>query len=141
MAPLTYQNQTYYFKQTIPEGELKQKLSPTPLEQEKADQWLVCTTCLHSITKHKNSTTVNSKHMHRFVNPEGFYFEIRCFNQAPGCKLTGESTADFTWFPGFEWQLALCGNCSMHLGWKYTRTDSIFYGLIQDRLIELESGS
>lgn len=33
--------------------------------------------------------------------------------------LHGAPTLEFSWFPGYTWQLALCGQCNAHLGWKF----------------------
>ena len=49
----------------------------------------------------------------------------------------GEPTTEHSWFPPFAWQMANCGGCREHLGWRFRSTASeIFYALIEDRLIE-----
>jgi hypothetical protein len=77
---------------------------------------------------------VNGRHLHAFFNPAGIAFEIRCFRQAPGAAPQGEPSAEFTWFSGYRWQIALCTTCQSHLGWLFTN-GSVFYGLIATRLI------
>lgn len=76
---------------------------------------------------------VNGRHQHAFFNPAGIAFELRCFRQASGAVPCGEPSAEFTWFSGYCWQIALCATCQSHLGWLFT-SDSAFYGLIATRL-------
>jgi len=77
---------------------------------------------------------VNNRHEHAFFNPAGIAFVLRCFRQAPGVSPCGEPTGEFTWFPGFRWQIVLCATCQTHLGWLFTGTQS-FFGLIATRLV------
>jgi len=78
---------------------------------------------------------VNGRDRHAFVNPAGLVFEIVCFRTAPGCRRAGAPTAEWTWFPGYAWRLAVCGRCAVHLGWAYQGTADAFFGLIPDRLV------
>ncbi len=71
---------------------------------------------------------------HRFTNPAGFAFDVACFAAAPGCRVDGEPTLEYTWFPGHAWSIADCRNCSAQLGWFFSG-ESTFYGLILERLI------
>lgn len=77
--------------------------------------------------------TINDRHEHAFFNPAGIAFEIRCFCRAPGAVPHGNPSAEFTWFPAYRWQVALCATCRTHLGWLFTNGGS-FYGLIATRL-------
>ncbi len=78
---------------------------------------------------------VAGSHQHVFANPHGHVFEIGCFTAAPGCAAVGLPTSDFSWFPGMIWQVAVCGACGRHLGWRYVQGDGgVFFGLILDRL-------
>lgn len=45
----------------------------------------------------------------------------------------GEASAEFTWFPGYQWQIVLCTVCRSHLGWLFS-ADQAFFGLIANRL-------
>jgi hypothetical protein len=71
---------------------------------------------------------------HTFFNPAGIVFEIICFSTAPGCLVQGPSSTEFSWFAGFTYRLAFCGNCLTHLGWFYESRDSSFFGLILKKL-------
>lgn len=98
--------------------------------------WLLCSRCRSKITRVKYSLKVNSKSEHTFFNPQGVVFNISCFKQARGCKLYGEPTTEFSWFGGYRWQYALCANCHLHLGWHFSSSESSFFGLISNLLIE-----
>ncbi len=101
---------------------------------------LLCRQCGHPVTKTGARTLIHGAHRHVFCNPHGHVFEIGCFHSAPGCAHLGPQTAEFTWFAGYAWQIAVCGACRAHLGWRYAHADgSVFYGLILQQLVE-ESG-
>lgn len=101
---------------------------------EKPRASLCCANCRHPVTHPEAAIEINGQHFHVFTNPEGYSFEIRLFDTAT-CVRRGIATSDYTWFAGYAWQLALCSNCMLQLGWAYSR-DSVpgFYGLIADRL-------
>lgn len=96
---------------------------------------IVCAVCGHHITTERERIEVQGRHEHRCVNPDSVIFHIGCFQRAPGCASHGVPTLEFTWFPGFAWNYALCNSCSTLLGWKYHGTDApSFFGLILSRL-------
>jgi hypothetical protein len=98
---------------------------------------LVCRSCGAPITSTDDALEVRGSHEHTFFNPAGYRFEIGCFRRAPGCVELGAPTAEFTWFPGFEWCFSACGACGTHLGWRYSSgIGDAFWGLIRNRLQE-----
>ena len=104
-------------------------------ESNKKDERAIC--CGHCgapITATRHRIRQAGSHLHTVFNPAGIVFEIGCFNEAPGCRLAGESSSEFTWFTGYFWRLALCLRCSAHLGWHYARDGSEFFGLIVNHL-------
>jgi hypothetical protein len=97
---------------------------------------LCCVQCRHPITEPGARMELAGGHLHVFTNPGGFTYEVALFEYAD-CVLHGPATTEYTWFPGYAWQLALCSNCHVHLGWRYSQVGSAaFYGLIRNRLIE-----
>ena len=103
-------------------------------KSDRADEALVCTSCLNTITLRDHAVRINGSHTHTFFNPQGIVFELGCFREASGCLVMGEATSEFTWFADSVWQFALCRKCGIHLGWHYEMRESRFYGLILDRL-------
>jgi hypothetical protein len=97
---------------------------------------IVCRQCLHVITASAQRIVVNGAHAHSFANPQGIIFEIACYRDAWGCSTIGRSSPEFTWFAGYVWRIAVCANCLVHLGWRFSAPDGhFFHGLITSRLI------
>lgn len=76
-----------------------------------------------------------------FPNPHGQLREIMTALYAQNVELVGAATTHFTWFPGYAWEVALCGQCATHLGWRYTAVDAetepaTFYGLLSSALVQ-----
>ncbi len=96
---------------------------------------IVCAVCGHPISSERERIEMKGRHEHRCMNPDGVVFHIGCFHRAPGCVTHGVPTMEFTWFPGFAWNYALCAGCSTLLGWQYHGADATaFFGLILNRL-------
>jgi len=75
------------------------------------------------------------------VNPAGITYRVGCFRTAPGAVGVGSWSSFYTWFAEHLWQVACCGNCSMHLGWGFEPEREAspargFHGLIRNRLRE-----
>jgi len=100
------------------------------------DKALYCRACSARITDPNQSIAINGRHQHAFFNPAGIAFEIRCFQTAPGVLPLEAPSKDFSWFPGFSWQIAICLSCQVHLGWRFVSdtANQAFYGLIASRL-------
>jgi hypothetical protein len=120
----------------LTEGERDRLLQTLDLPDESLGRarWC-CAACGHGITGREQSIEVAGKFVHRFVNPAGLVFDIGCFREASGCVAVGEPVLEWTWFATYRWQVAVCGRCSVQLGWRYTGGGS-FFGLILERLAE-----
>jgi hypothetical protein len=94
------------------------------------DDVLRCAVCGHRITERAYRSEMAGAHEHTFVNPAGFSFHIGCFVAAPGCKYVGDTNDAFSWFPGWSWQIAICGSCRAHVGWIFRLGGDQFHGLI-----------
>lgn len=105
-------------------------------KEEEPQRTLNCRQCGHPITHPDARIQINERHHHVFTNPHGITYHIGCFKEAPGAARRGELTDFWSWFPGYRWQIALCGSCQAHLGWLFTAELDRFYGLILNRLIE-----
>lgn len=89
----------------------------------------------------RSRSVIGGSHAHVFANPGGLVFEIGCFQEAFGCRGEGPFVAEFSWFAGFAWQVAVCRACEAHLGWRYRPLSGAapgFWGLILSRLSEEE---
>jgi len=101
---------------------------------------LVCRACRSRITRRDLGMEINGRHRHVFFNPDGLVFELGCFASARNLTPGGPETGEFTWFPGYRWQVVLCTGCSSQLGWRYVGDDGGFFGLILKALMEEEQG-
>ncbi len=105
-------------------------------KKSKKERKLLCKHCEHIISSPEYRINFQGAFDHTFLNPSGQMFQIGCFRKANGCAVLGEVSSEWTWFQGFQWQVALCGQCLKHLGWFYqSETDFPFFGLILDALI------
>ncbi|WP_130470914.1 cereblon family protein [Candidatus Magnetaquicoccus inordinatus] len=98
-------------------------------------EYLYCARCRHKITSLTDKWSIHGKDEFTFFNPAGILFHIGCFQEASGCLVTGIPSSEFSWFPGFLWQMAHCSACQIHLGWLFVGAPGEdFFGLILARL-------
>ncbi len=117
-------------------GEREQRQEQRTDQVAKRRKLLLCVQCQGPITWEEARIEVNGGHLHSFFNPHGIIFHIGCFSEAPGCVPASLPSKEFTWFSGFSWQVAHCGNCNEHLGWSFQGEAGAFHGLILNRLGE-----
>jgi len=100
---------------------------------------ILCKHCRAFVTKPEFAVHTGQGFAQTFANPAGHVFEIGCFSTAPGCCDGSERSGEFTWYPGYDWCIGICRNCTFQLGWVFlpvrNRPESKFYGLILDHLI------
>lgn len=105
------------------------------LESEEEEPAILCAFCSNPVTRPRLETAVQGGTRHTFANPQGLVFDIACFRDATGCRVSAESSTEFTWFTGYCWHFAWCNACSNHLGWWFRSRRHAFFGLILDHLI------
>jgi len=109
-------------------------------EPSEEERWIICRQCRQRLTRPGERTSINGSHVHTFANPSGMVFEIGCFKMVRGCSFIGPPSYEFPWFSGHSWQIAICNICQTHLGWLFQgRESSQFFGLILDRLLEIDA--
>ncbi len=123
-------------KQTDKAVDQVQQVETRDTDDADKKEFLRCKQCQYPITRTGDRIKINEKHQHVFANPHGFIYQIGCFAQAPGCIIIGEATNYFSWFPGYAWRIALCGQCWTLLGWAFRSQESQFFGLILDKLTQ-----
>ena len=115
-----------------PEREIKSSPADEVLEEEG---WIVCRQCRQRLTRPSHRISINGSHRHNFANPSGIVFEIECYAQVQGYQVWGKPSREFAWFAGHSWEIVICSQCSIHLGWLFTGTrSSRFFGLIVEHL-------
>ncbi|MFN2267792.1 MAG: cereblon family protein [Desulfonatronovibrio sp.] len=124
------------FKTDPSTGSAAESATKNKTQDLNPEEYLICKACSTVITSKSLAVSINDSHRHVFVNPHGLVFEVRCFSKAMNISGLGPITSEFSWFPGYSWQAALCTVCQTHLGWSYQSKDNeIFFGFISDRLI------
>ncbi len=124
----------YCFKSTKNVSDHDQQVAPQDTDDSDEKKFLRCRECHAPITQPRDRIVMNEKHQHVFANPHGYIYHIGCFARALGCLAIGEETRFFSWFPGYTWKIALCGQCLTLLGWAFRSKESYFLGLILDKL-------
>jgi len=119
--------------QEMPMGLVEAETDEQSLEQEA---YIRCRQCRSVIASPEDRIIVQGSHQHTFANPHGIVFEIGCFSAVKGCGHVGPPSAEFSWFAGYSWRVAVCLICLTHLGWFFSSpAKEGFHGLILDRLI------
>ena len=120
-----------------------QALKDRGVDQEKDPETLLspkkgnlyCAICRYKITQEEYKIAIGEQQEFTFFNPSGRIFHIGCFQEAPGCVTYGMPSNEFSWFPGFSWQIVCCSNCQEHLGWLFLGgMGEHFFALILARL-------
>ncbi|BES92127.1 protein cereblon homolog [Nesidiocoris tenuis] len=73
-----------------------------------------------------------------YVNPGGFVHDTVTLLKASHLSLISHPSAEFSWFPGYYWQIAVCTHCHKHIGWKFTSQTLVpryFWGLSRQSLV------
>ena len=131
----------------LKEDELQKERSgakkPESADEEAPEERhaVLCRTCEAEITDssalfHMRSTSAAQV----FPNPYGHMRVIVTYRSAHSLSITGAPTTEFTWFAGYSWRVAYCGECRTHLGWEFEAvadsTPRSFFGLLKDELVE-----
>lgn len=103
-------------------------------ETRPKEGFLFCVACSHVIGHVSDRIEVNGSFEHTCANPYGYVHRFGCHREAHGCAISGDEHSADSWFLGFSWRLAVCGNCATHMGWLFEKTGSHFFGLILDRI-------
>ena len=99
-------------------------------EEEK----LVCEVCRSLITTTAARLELFGGHVHTRINPAGYVFRLGLFADAPGVKSVTEPSHEFSWFPGYAWQIVVCRGCLEHLGWEFGG-EKRFFALLPEKLV------
>jgi hypothetical protein len=111
---------------------------PQASDDRTAERILVCARCGQRLTSDSERISVKGAHEHTFANPHGIVFHIGCFAAATGCQVIPPPSSEWSWFPGYAWEIELCGACEAHLGWLFQSSSAVFHGFILDRLRSAE---
>ncbi|MCB1050774.1 MAG: hypothetical protein H6510_10865 [Acidobacteria bacterium] len=113
-------------------------LDPPPEQKGQATSVLtpnrlVCRSCQFILTDQPRRIRRQGQCQFVLANPFGLLFEIELYAQLFALPL-GPPSSEFTWFPGYCWQVLMCPGCNQHLGWFFSRSDDAFWALIRSRI-------
>jgi hypothetical protein len=138
-SQLSSDDGVYLLRIPLPDRQKEQLTQEEDVEKKEEEKHILCAQCRAIITSPRERIEVQGAQEHTFFNPYGIIFQIGCFRQARGCGYQGPAISEFSWFPGYNWRIALCSSCLTHLGWLYSAPDKeSFHGLILDQLIQPE---
>uniref|UniRef100_A0A8D8L012 Protein cereblon n=1 Tax=Culex pipiens TaxID=7175 RepID=A0A8D8L012_CULPI len=99
--------------------------------------YFMCKRCSNEIGSYNDLFAMSKQGVQTsYCNPSGFVHEtLTIYKTRENSTFTTERpSTEFSWFPGYSWQITLCSNCRNHLGWKFVATKKnylpkSFYGL------------
>jgi hypothetical protein len=106
-----------------------------PTREAQPGTAVLCRRCSAQLSEPRLAIAIDGRHAHELVNPAGIAFDVRCFSDAPGARPYGDASTFFSWFREHAWRIVVCGNCGVHVGWRFEGA-STFFGLIADRIAE-----
>ena len=113
------------------------KNQPDTLPTQRQPSAINCCSCKHPVTHENFRIEMDGQHGHRVTNPNGIEFIILCFSHANGCLSAGQPYRRHSWFVGYQWQISLCRQCGVHLGWVFSQANQPpFFTLIIDRITD-----
>jgi cereblon len=110
--------------------------------EEKSSAPILCKQCRALISHMEALFPMDAERIsHVYANPAGFLHEVLTATAAQGLAVAGPPTTEFSWFPGYAWEIAFCANCGSHIGWSFTAVESdsltphLFWGLRRQAII------
>ncbi|XP_055587848.1 protein cereblon-like [Uranotaenia lowii] len=99
--------------------------------------YFVCKRCENEIGSYNDLFAMSKQGIQTsYCNPQGFVHETLTIYKTKDDSTfnVDRPSTEFSWFPGYSWQITLCTNCRQHLGWKFVATKKnylpkSFYGL------------
>ncbi|CAH0664252.1 unnamed protein product [Spodoptera exigua] len=99
---------------------------------------LCCSSCMAQIARKEHIFPMSSEGVHsNYTNLGGYMHDILTVSEACNVETNGAPSAEYSWFPGYTWTVALCANCMVHVGWRFealkrSLRPAQFYGLCRN---------
>ncbi|CAH1634959.1 unnamed protein product [Spodoptera littoralis] len=99
---------------------------------------LCCSSCMAQIARKEHIFPMSSEGVHsNYTNLGGYMHDILTVSEVCGVAPSGAASAEYSWFPGYTWTVAVCANCMVHVGWRFeamkrSLRPSEFYGLCRN---------
>ncbi|XP_058119897.1 protein cereblon isoform X2 [Anopheles coustani] len=97
----------------------------------------ICKRCENEVASYSDIFAMSKQGVQTsYCNPSGYVHDTLTVHKTKedSTITVGPPSAEFSWFPGYSWQIIVCVNCRQHLGWKFVATKKnflpkSFYGL------------
>ncbi|XP_045530007.1 protein cereblon-like [Pieris brassicae] len=102
---------------------------------------LCCVSCSTEIARRENMFAMSTEGVHsNYINLGGYMHDLVTVTQTQNIQLSGPASAEFSWFPGYAWSIALCVCCMAHVGWRFDALKravrpSQFFGLCRNNVV------
>ncbi|XP_052744823.1 protein cereblon isoform X2 [Bicyclus anynana] len=84
---------------------------------------LCCAACEVEIARREQIFAMSTEGVHsNYINLGGFVHDVVTVSSVRNTRLSGAPSAEYSWFPGYEWTVAVCAMCHAHVGWRYVWT-------------------
>ncbi|KAJ0172843.1 hypothetical protein K1T71_011982 [Dendrolimus kikuchii] len=81
---------------------------------------LCCSSCWAEVARRDQLFAMSSDGVHsNYTNLGGYMHDIVTVAACGNVALSGAPSAEYSWFPGYMWTIALCRICTAHLGWRF----------------------
>lgn len=99
--------------------------------------FFLCKRCRNKIASYNDIFAMSKGNLAgNYCNPAGYIHETLTVHKILESSLTmvQRPSTNFSWFPGYGWQIAICSKCSAHIGWKFIAVNKnlkprTFFGL------------
>ncbi|BHF72535.1 hypothetical protein SprV_0401560200 [Sparganum proliferum] len=104
---------------------------------------MACVSCKRNMSSQKDVICLAQEgSLQTYVNPHGIVFDMLTLSRViqGSVELVGESSTEYSWFPGYAWTIAHCAGCYNHVGWLFTAVSEdlrprMFWGIKRDALV------
>uniref|UniRef100_A0A0X3P211 Protein cereblon n=3 Tax=Schistocephalus solidus TaxID=70667 RepID=A0A0X3P211_SCHSO len=104
---------------------------------------IVCVSCRRNMSSQRDVICLAQEgSLTTYVNPHGIVFDMLTLSRViqGSIELVGDSSTDYSWFPGYAWTIAQCAGCYNHVGWLFTATSEdlrprMFWGIKRDAIV------
>lgn len=104
--------------------------------------FFICKRCKNHLANYNEIVPMSKEGVQSsYCNENGYVHETLTFRRMieDSSYLVDRPKTEFSWFPGYAWQILLCKSCSCHVGWRFTSTKKnlvphTFYGLSRKSL-------
>ncbi|XP_058064285.1 protein cereblon [Anopheles bellator] len=130
--PLTEENRTMIF---CTDSVLRRMLI---INKALDHMWyFICKRCDNEIANYNDIFAMSKQGVQTsYCNPSGYVHDTLTVlkTKENSTNTVDRLSTEFSWFPGYSWQITVCANCRQHLGWKFVATKKnflpkSFYGL------------